>query len=247
MKTKISIVTVASTLAVIIIYILATTRFDSKQGFLENNWDLIFWMLAGIGALALLVFGLKSRTSTPTTGSTPDKKPFPKWLKWCLWIGGIALAAFLLSTYTGQDITKQTIFSMEKIRTNAISYTVNPEDIKSLRETEIAVPGLNIGDYYVEVFSRKNVFNVKCPWEVGQRRRLFVREEGIMTDPELGNVLLRGKESPRKDAISSGGLIRIEESKKVIISFKELPPEEIANCEFASGTPIQILFKEDRE
>lgn len=94
MKTKASIVAVAGTLAVIIIYMLATTRFDSKQGFLENNWDIIFWMLAGIGALALLVFGLKSRTSTPTAGAAPAKSKLPIWLKWCLWIGGIALVAF---------------------------------------------------------------------------------------------------------------------------------------------------------
>lgn len=186
--------------------------------------------------------------ATPTASSSPAKKKWTEYLwnplksKFALIIIAIVAGLWLFS-YQGQDTMKKGAFVGKGYLSNAISYTFEP---KSLKETEVAIPGLVEGDYYVDIFSRKNIYTVKCPWEIGQRRRLFLREENVMTEPELGNILVRGKETPREYAVSPGGIVRIEKGAAVIISFKGLPKNEIDGCQIASSTPVEIQFKEDR-
>lgn len=186
------------------------------------------WLaIAGLGILGIIILYV-----------------FRRVLGWVLFVGSIMGITLLYNfSYQTQDAVKKGAFAIKGRLNNAVSYTFEP---KSLKETEITVPELKEGDYYVDIFSRKNIYTVKCPWEVGQRRRLFLREENVMTDPGLGNVLLRGKETPREYAVSHGGMVRIEKSRALVISFKGLPQNEIDGCQIASSTPMEIQFKEDR-
>lgn len=186
--------------------------------------------------------------TAPTAGTPSTKKKWAEYLrnplksKFAPIIIAVTAGLWFFS-YQGQDTVKKGVFVAKGKLSRAISYTFEPKDLK---ETEVTIPGLVEGDYYIDVFSRKNIYTVKCPWEIGQRRRLLLREENVMTEPELGNILIRGKETPREYAVSPGGMVRIEKSAAVIISFKGLPKNEIDGCQIASSTPVEMQFKEDR-
>lgn len=168
---------------------------------------------------------------------------FRKVLGWIFLIGSIIGLAFLYNfSYRAQDAIKEGSFTIKGRLNSAISYTFEP---KSLGETEIVVPGLVEGDYYVDIFSRKNIYAVQCPWALGQRRRAIIEEKSF-SDPKIGNLLLRGKETEKEYAVSSGGVVRVGPSGVIVVSLK-LEENEIENCKIAGTLEgIRFQFKEDR-
>lgn len=205
-------------------------------------------LLAIVAAWLVLKKLIPENPTAPTAGAPSTKKKWTEYLRNPLKskfapIIIAVIAGLWFFSYQGQDTVKKGVFVAKGKLSSAISYTFEPKDLK---ETEVTIPGLVEGDYYIDVFSRKNIYTVKCPWEIGQRRRLFLREENVMTEPELGNILIRGKETPPEHAVSPGGMVRIEKSTTVIISFKGLPQNEIDGCQIASSTPVEIQFREDR-
>lgn len=185
------------------------------------------WLaIAGLGILGIIVICV-----------------FRKVLGWVFLIGSIIGLALLYNfSYRAQDAVKEGSFAIKGRLNNAISYTFEP---KSLRETEITVPGLVEGDYYVDIFSRKNIYTVQCPWASGQRRRAIIEEKSF-SDPKIGNLLLRGKETEKEYAVSSGGVVRVGPSGVIVVSLK-LEENEIENCKIAGALEgIRFQFKEDR-
>lgn len=182
---------VVSILIAIIISLLAATHLTSTQSLPENDQGLVFWAFTSIGVLALIFLGLnlkKRGVATPTAGATPKSK-VPKWLKWCLWIGGIAIAFFLLLLAFREGWIGKGIQSVTDFTKKTTVYTIN---FKTLGDTLIPVDNNLQGKFVVSILDREFSFNcTNGAYGNGHTTETACKDCQSITSKRNGNIVLR--------------------------------------------------------
>lgn len=230
MKTKTQIVIVTGILITLVILLLASIHFKpTKQDFWADNWNTLFWTVVGIGALTLIVFGLKKLGASPSSW-------LPSWLKWL-----IAISIFigvLLWIYYEWDLTKELGRDTVSTANKEVILEVILSDFQD--KTPPPIPELKPGYYQVEFVPSKEEYSYTCPVGGGLG---FGRPNSTNG---YGSLLVRGTET---DPAGNKGLLLIKSDDK-LVHFKlffssQVDENAVKNCSaiIIGGLRVKVYLR----
>lgn len=191
-------------------------------GIFGPNWPLITGIiLAGlflaremlaIGFTKVRAWWLRRSATTPTTGSTPDKKPLPKWIKYPAWV--VILAALILFAYRESWFGKFIQFTADLAEKTTV-YSIH---FKTLGDIPIPIDDNLQGKFIVRIPDREFSFNcANGAYGNGHTTETACKNCGSIISKRNGNILLRVKKG--NQAVRSGEPIVLYRGEPVTAVF----------------------------